>query len=633
MSGDTFVCSPHQRDAIVIQSDSQSASVRAQPLFFGSAGRRLFGWYHPAHGPISRNSAIVACPPLGHEYAWTHRAFRCLAAQLAAEGFSVMRFDYQGTGNSAGDPDDPAQLRGWLDSIRDAIAKTRELSGTDSVTLIGLRLGATLAMIHAAEHEDVSSMVLWAPFLSGDTYLRELHILRTMTSRPPSREPVPTDAVDYGAEGFFLTPDTAAELREINLLSIGRTPPRVLVIPRDDRPHAHRPLVDHLSQSGADARQLHVPGTAALLVESVRSIVPGEVLSGITHWLGALYPPTIPSDPISPRVYEPRSYTPSASSTAVTPGDSEQGEWGGCTGVDEVPIRFGQHANLFGIATVPRPDQHSRGRPAVIFLNTGADHHIGPNRMYVPMARALADLGFLSFRFDLAGLGESLPSRGEDHITYPNGAVQDIAEAIALLRSTYGVESVIVVGLCSGAYFAIRAALSELPVAMCMSINPPLYSENGRLVEAAELRNYSDVVLLREALWARKRWLKPFGGPLGLSNVLAASQIKTSVTMQKVRSGLGLTNSSEGNGVGALLESLCNRGVDICIVFAHGERARTDLELQLGWQLHALRGQKNFRFEIIDGAGHGFRPKHAQQQLRTMLVEHIIDRFGDSVNA
>ena len=641
----------------VMQLDSQSARVRAQPFFFGPRDRRLFGWYHPGRGVLSRSSAIVVCPPLGHEYAWTHRSIRYLADRLAGEGFSVMRFDYRGTGDSCGDPGDPGQLAGWLSSIREAVTATREFSGLDTVGLIGLRLGATLAMFDAATHGDVSSMVLWAPYMSGSEYLRELRILQAMTKQPSSQDATRTETMDYGAQGFLLTADAAAELREVDLLRMGCAVPNVLVVPRDDRPRAHQPLVDYLRKCGATVEETSAPGTTAMLVEPVRSLVPVEVLECITRWLSARYPAAVRDDSIEPLpqlAREPgESGEPGGSGAATLPshrfdGDGDGDGDGGVVAdgddtaaVTEVPVQFGGyadlsaavHGNLFGIVTLPRASQASAARPAVVFLNTGADHHIGPNRMYVPMARELAARGFLSFRFDLAGLGDSSPSRGEEHITYPNGAVQDIAEAIALLRTTYGVDRVVLVGLCSGAYFAIRAALADLPVAMCMAINPPLYSDNGHLVEPAKLRNYSDVVLLREAPWARKRWLKPFGGPLGLKDVIAASQIKTSVAVQKVRTGIGLRANSEGGGVGALLESLCDRGIDVFILFAHGERARTDLELQLGWQLHALQGHQNFHFELIDGAGHGFRPVHAQQQLQRMLVEHVLERFGDFANA
>jgi pimeloyl-ACP methyl ester carboxylesterase len=645
--------------------------VRAQPFFFGPDGQRLFGWFHPARGPVSRSCAIVVCPPLGHEYAWTHRSLRRLADRLAGEGFSVMRFDYQGTGDSCGNPEDPGQLAGWLWSVREAVARTRQLSGTGSISLIGLRLGATLAMADAARHGDISSVVLWAPYMSGNEYLRELRILQAMTKQPSAQETIRSETMDYGAQGFLLTADAADELRDLDLMQVGRPAPDVLVIPRDDRPRAHQPLVDHISRNGARVQELCVPGTTAMLVEPVRSLVPDDVLDSITRWLSSIHPPMVssdlvlddPNDSMLPASASNGSTSDGTTSTAISDSRSYTLASGifdsDCSGVEEVPVQFGGHphgdaepdrftgeltnrlvnqfsnqsANLFGIVTLPRQSQDSGARPAVVFLNTGADHHVGPNRMYVPMARELANMGFLSFRFDLAGLGDSSPSRGEEHVTYPNGAVQDIAQAIDMLRAAYGVERVVLVGLCSGAYFAIRAALAELPVAMCMAINPPLYSDNGRLVEPSKLRNYSDVVLLREAPWARKRWLKPFGGPLGLKDVLAASQIKTSVTVQRVRSGMGIKSNTEGRGVGALLESLCDRGVDVFILFAHGERARTDLELQLGWQLHALQGHRNFHFGIIDGAGHGFRPVHAQQQLRRMLIEHVLERYGDLADA
>jgi dienelactone hydrolase len=74
--------------------------------FTGGNRARLFGIHHappdgerPAHG-------IVLCHPVAHEYMAAYRTLRIVARELALRGFDVLRFDHQGTGDSAGDLDE-----------------------------------------------------------------------------------------------------------------------------------------------------------------------------------------------------------------------------------------------------------------------------------------------------------------------------------------------------------------------------------------------------------------------------------------------------------------------------------------------------------------------------------------------
>jgi alpha-beta hydrolase superfamily lysophospholipase len=76
------------------------------PFYFSasarSTGRTLFGWYDaPTRG--SARGGILLCNPVGDDSVRAHRPLRHLAQRLANEGFAVLRFDYDGTGDSTGD--------------------------------------------------------------------------------------------------------------------------------------------------------------------------------------------------------------------------------------------------------------------------------------------------------------------------------------------------------------------------------------------------------------------------------------------------------------------------------------------------------------------------------------------------
>jgi len=89
-------------------------SVDRRPLYFGREDRPLFGWLHrPAEGATGA-LGLVICNPFGNEAISTHRTIRQMADAAARAGIAALRFDYDGTGNSAGHDLDPsASPRGW----------------------------------------------------------------------------------------------------------------------------------------------------------------------------------------------------------------------------------------------------------------------------------------------------------------------------------------------------------------------------------------------------------------------------------------------------------------------------------------------------------------------------------------
>jgi uncharacterized protein len=148
-----------------------------QPFYFGTSQQQLFGVYHSAEPGTPRRGSVVLCHPLGHEYLRAHRAFRNLAAALAGQGFHVLRFDYFGTGDSAGEPDQTT-IEQCLEDVATAIDELKDIAGSSKVSLVGLRLGATMATMVAAGRRDIDRIVLWDPVLDGTAYIADLFALQ-----------------------------------------------------------------------------------------------------------------------------------------------------------------------------------------------------------------------------------------------------------------------------------------------------------------------------------------------------------------------------------------------------------------------------------------------------------------------
>lgn len=143
------------------------------PCHFDSQGE-LFGVYHPAAAPAAK--AVLLCPPLGQEQARSHRLYRQLAHALAADGIPALRFDYFGSGDSAGESEE----RDWHRCQADALTATtelRKLSGCAQVVAFGARLGGSVALAVAKAAAFVE-LILWDPVLDGAAMVARLDALQ-----------------------------------------------------------------------------------------------------------------------------------------------------------------------------------------------------------------------------------------------------------------------------------------------------------------------------------------------------------------------------------------------------------------------------------------------------------------------
>jgi len=154
----------------------------AQPCQFGT-GEDLFGLYHATSG--SARSAVLMCPPLGQDMIRSHRVYRQLADALAQQGIAALRFDYYGTGDSAGDSDEVD----WARCLADMVAAAGELrarSGCTRLIGFGARLGGSIAL-NAAATARLSELLLWDPVMDGGQYVAALDVLQDALRVDPMR--------------------------------------------------------------------------------------------------------------------------------------------------------------------------------------------------------------------------------------------------------------------------------------------------------------------------------------------------------------------------------------------------------------------------------------------------------------
>jgi len=419
---------------------------------FGPNGRELHGFFHEPAAGRARDVGVVLCNPLGTDLTRSDRAYRHLAERLAAAGFPVLRYDMLATGDSAGDEREPGLVRAWLDDIGRAGDELKALSGVTKIVLCGLRLGATLAMAHAAERSgSVDGLVLWSPCVSGKAFVSEAVKLHKLYLRiePQLAGALPLQEDGEEALGVFLARTTVDDLGKIDLLAIEKSPAtRTLVI--DGGGVAGRDaLLARLGELGS-APELRVhPGHRFLITISHRAALPEDILEAIVAWMDRSYPPVAAVGGGQPAV--PRAST---------------------TPFGEIPIVFGDRP-LYGILTPAHPERASPDRPPIVLTNAGCVNRSGPHRQYVRMARRWAALGFDVLRVDLSGIGDSPAAPGTvENVTYPPSGLDDLDQAMKFFERRSGAKRFIVAGLCSGGDYAFQLGSLDARVATAVIMNP-----------------------------------------------------------------------------------------------------------------------------------------------------------------
>jgi predicted alpha/beta hydrolase len=574
----------------------------AVPVYFGPEGARLFGWFHPPSGSVT-GPVVVICPAVGFPMIMSHRGLRHLAESSAASGMPTLRFDYHGTGDSAGSDHEAGRVDAWISSIGHAVEEAKRLTGAREVALVGLRLGTLLASCAAMVRDDIVALVAWAPVTSGKARVRELHASGQLAS---SRDPAPGDEDEpLVAQGFVFTRDTIERLGELDAECLHRAPAsQVLVVPRDDLPDDER-FARVMEGMGANVTVSHLAGFEGMMRDPHLAEVPSEAIRGMVEWLRRIPPTTS------------RVVTPSGTHVLHEASSA----------VREQPF-FAHGGRLFGVLTRPAAGG-GPGRPAIILANAGAVHHIGPNRLHVTMARVWAKLGFPVLRLDLGGLGDSPPAPGSsENETYSARAVADIGEAVEALGSSREVKAngVVVAGLCAGAHAAFHAALQLQGIVGVLLVNPiVLYWTPDASLDVSPWMTRHRVKWYRRSAMRLASWGKLLRGQV---DVASAAQTLVMWVRDSAVAGVRTLRGSARDDVERDLAVICRRRVDVAVLFSRGEPGFDNLGFNDAARLRRLMRLPAFTHYEIPLEGHTFATLRSQRTLIETLTSHIQRRHG-----
>jgi alpha-beta hydrolase superfamily lysophospholipase len=627
-----------KRDAVDLGEESAAGvgALERRATYLGDGEGAFLAWFHRDDSVPALDTVAVICPPLGSEYTRAHRSLRHLADRLARAGIPALRFDYPGAGDSPGGDLDPDRVGAWQAGIRTALEAAREASGLARACLIGVRFGANLAA-QVAAHVDVERLVLWNPCMTGRGYVRELQALAAASAAGGGAPgPLPEGAIE--SAGFVFTAETLAAMRALDALEaipgaaqrvlraakpLPRAAKPLLIVARDDMAE-ERKLGERLAALGIAHDVIRAPGWSGMMAEHQFTVVPDAALDAIVGWVreGSASRAVVPVTPgplrPAPRDTVRFSFTARDGTTAR---------------LEERACRFGAARHLFGVLGRAAADAD---RPAIVIFNAGAAHHVGPNRLYVELARNLAAAGFACLRFDLESLGDSVNRQSaRENYPYPTSAVDDARAAFEYLHAEHGYRRFIALGLCSGAHTVFHVGLdcAGLAIEEIVMVNPmQFYWVEGMSLDTS--RRFEDMLQYRKSMRDPKRWLKLLRGDVNFRRMFELALAYPGSLARTWADGLRERLLPEGGPrLSRDLKRLFAMGRRVTLFVSEGDPGRDVLLAQAPVTARrALKGGR-IRLQMIPGADHTFSRAGPRADLVARLCEHLAPRAREDAAA
>ena len=142
-----------------------------KPGFIDGEKGALFAMHHEPNTQGPLNECVVVLPAFAEEMNRCRYMQTLLAQALTAQGIGLLAVDPFGTGDSAGDFQD-ADWSGWVTDSTQAASYASTL-GYQRVSLLGIRIGALLALEAAPNIANLAQLLFWQPVYNGKATLTQ----------------------------------------------------------------------------------------------------------------------------------------------------------------------------------------------------------------------------------------------------------------------------------------------------------------------------------------------------------------------------------------------------------------------------------------------------------------------------
>lgn len=283
---------------------------------------------------------------------------------------------------------------------------------------------------------------------------------------------------------------------------------------------------------------------------------------------------------------------------------------------------------LFGTVHESDPSDATGYRTGLLLLNAGPLPRSWNSDLPCEIGDALADAGIKTFRFDLPGLGDSagdVPLLVEEFRKGVSGGRYDadIVELTRRLTSDFGLERVVIGGLCAGAIESLRAVMINPSLFAGLMMFDPDFRAQVDLAAApappgAEvatkgsrgLREWVSHTLGRTSI-EKAHWLGPLRGPL--------------VSVLTVLRGRPVPDGTDPALVAAWRRALAAGTPTLLVRAEHGVDWRTRRVLQ---SLSSRAVSRSVKSILVPGTNHMFNGGTGQ----AAALSHAIEWMGRTVD-
>lgn len=289
-------------------------------------------------------------------------------------------------------------------------------------------------------------------------------------------------------------------------------------------------------------------------------------------------------------------------------------------------------SRLVGIFHVP-DGLVAEDLPGVVMLSPGLMHRVGPNRLYVKMARALASDGYTVLRFDFSGIGDS--AARADSLPIDKSTLAEAEAAIDHLIEQTGRTRVVLIGHCSGALVSWATAFNDERVDGVVAISPEGGDEawvefDRKQKEARYYANY----YTRGALDDPGRWRRFLTGKADYGSI--AGNLYRGVILNRVSAfaykrrsvrGTAAKEAEERPEVRAYkqgLLSLAERRLPILLIHPDQSAGPEMLRALLGTTIDTMHAAGHLEISHVTASDHMFTPLAAQHNLVAIIREWIL---------
>ncbi len=578
------------------------------PNLVNKHGRQLYTVLQSPKPELNNGTGVLIVPPLGNEQRRTQRPFRLLMQNLAKQGYTTLRFDWTGTGNSSSNSSDVISIEEWRADIRDAaeaLAKNCKV-----VDLVAVRAGALIAAGTNLSHVNEGQRFYWDPISSGRQWLQEMTLLQQQITSDTYRflRVRKSDASTAGEfAGLTLSTQMQSALIECNMPALMDEKEwnlgSHLLIANPDEAVSYKELpcyTHNISENNnwTDERKttvdMHINKLASLTADLLSSSVANSPITNIEQCQ-----------------YEARE----KSSLDCTISNTTWNHYH----PKETVETFGKDNQFVGVYT---PALKSNGStPCILYLTAGLLHHIGPTRLHVELARSLSQQQVAGFRFDLSGIGESETSTMGGYFT--ERSVAEIRTTMDYIQNTYSHHEFVLLGLCSGADDAFATAQEDERVKGLVLLNGYAYKTSK-----FKLYRFKEFYLPRILMY--EKWVKKlkdlFVGP-SLQHPQLENSASSAMSDKEKKAVIALDDDYRyippKAQTALIVDSLCERGVSMYFVYNGSEHDVYTYKGQLKDMFPEQRNNPQLQEDYIKEADHTYILQTDRDKLTALLSQWL----------